>query len=96
MASPTLLEKFMKGAGLSKLTCSESSWGMAQETDPDLKNGSLCVLVRGCWGLFCLGFVWVFFKLGLWIIGTQILDVGPGSKFFETFCQNLKSGGTYG
>lgn len=23
-----------------------------------------------------------------------MLDVGPGSKYFETFCQNFKSGGT--
>lgn len=37
-----------------------------------------------------------FFLLGLWIIWTQMLDVGAGSKFFETYCQNFKSGGTYG
>lgn len=57
-----------------------------------------CVL-DGCWGFlggrFCLGFFFFFLKLGLCIMWIQMLDVGPGSKFFETFCQNLKSEGTY-
>lgn len=65
MASPTLLEKFMRGAGLTELTGSEILLGHGPKVRSRLKNGSLRVLVSGCCSFlgvrFCLEFIQDFF-----------------------------------
>lgn len=63
MASPTLLEKFMRGVGLTKLTCSEILLGHGPRARSKLEKWQLV-----CVGGWLLGFCFVWRLFGKFLI----------------------------